>query len=260
MSHLIRGCCMVVGLMFFFFASLPAQEPKARQTDVIKTDLGSLKITPINHASLMLEWNGKAIYVDPTSQGDYTGLPKADLILITDIHGDHLDPKAIAALKKEGKPETLILAPEAAAKTIGDAMIMKNGERRSIAGLAVGAPMTVEAVPMYNLTRGPAPGQLFHPKDRGNGYILTLGSNRPRVYISGDTECIPEIKTLKTIDVAFMCMNLPYTQTPQEAAECVKAFRPGIVYPYHYRGQDPKAFADALKDEKGIEVRLRNWY
>lgn len=257
MNHLIRECCLVVGLMLFILASLPAQEPKARQTDVIKTDIDDLKITPINHASLMLEWNGIAIYVDPTSQGVYTGLPKADLILITDIHGDHMDPKAIAALKKEGKPETLIFAPEAAAKTIGDAMIMKNGERR---GISKGATMTIEAVPMYNLTRGPAPGQFYHPKGRGNGYILSLGSSRPRIYISGDTECIPEIKALKTIDVAFMCMNLPYTQTPQEAAECVKAFRPSIVYPYHYRGQDPKAFADALKDEKGIEVRLRNWY
>jgi L-ascorbate metabolism protein UlaG (beta-lactamase superfamily) len=260
MSYLIRGCCLVIGLMLCVAASLLAQEPKARQTDVVKTDVGDLKITPINHASLLLEWSGIAIYVDPTSQGDYTGLPKANLILITDIHGDHMDPKAVAALKREGKPETLIFAPEAVGKTIGDAVILKNGERRGVAGLAIGGTMAIEAVPMYNLTRGPASGQLYHPKGRGNGYILTLGRMRPRIYIAGDTECIPEMKALKTIDVAFMCMNLPYTQTPQEAAECVKAFRPAIVYPYHYRGQDPKVFADALKDEKGIEVRLRNWY
>src|SRR5262249_46601103 len=118
--------------------------------------------------------------------------------------------------------------------------------------------VAVEAIPMYNVTRGPAAGQLFHDKGRGNGYVLTLGSKR--IYISGDTECIPEMKALKNIDVAFLCMNLPYTMPVSEAAECVKAFKPKIVYPYHYKGQNTQEFADALKDVKGVEVRLRNWY
>ncbi|HEX4809938.1 MAG TPA: MBL fold metallo-hydrolase, partial [Bryobacteraceae bacterium] len=121
-----------------------------------------------------------------------------------------------------------------------------------------GASLEIEAVPMYNLTRGPQPGQLYHPKGRGDGFILTIGGKR--VYFSGDTECTVEMKNLKNIDVAFLCMNLPYTMTPAEAAECVKAFRPKIVYPYHYRGQRPEEFADALRGESGIEVRLRNWY
>ena len=111
---------------------------------------------------------------------------------------------------------------------------------------------------MYNIQRGPQPGALYHTKGRGNGYILTLGGKR--LYVSGDTEAVPEMKALKNIDIAFVCMNLPYTMTPEEAAAGVKAFRPKVVYPYHHRGSDIKAFAALLKDEKGVEVRLREWY
>jgi L-ascorbate metabolism protein UlaG (beta-lactamase superfamily) len=228
-------------------------EEIARQADIIQTDSGDLRITPINHASVELEWQAKTVYVDPVSAGNYTGLPKADLILITDIHGDHMDPKELAQLKKEG---TIIIAPEAVAKTITDAEVLGNGQSKRVD--LGGASLEIEAVPMYNLTRGPQPGQLYHPKGRGDGFILTIGGKR--VYFSGDTECTPEMKNLKNIDVAFLCMNLPYTMTPAEAAECVKTFRPKIVYPYHYRGQKPEEFADALKAESGIEVRLRNWY
>ncbi len=231
-----------------------AQQPasKQRQGEVEKTASGELKITPVTHGSVMLEWSAKVIHVDPWSQGDYSGLPKADLILITDIHGDHMDPKAIASLKKEG---TVIIAPEAVAKTVTEAKVLRNGEKTTV---NLGKPLAVEAVPMYNLTRGPSPGQLYHTQGRGNGYVLDFGGKR--VYFSGDTECVPEMKALRNVDIAFLCMNLPYTQTPQEAAECIKSFRPKIVYPYHYRGQDPQVFADALKGEKGIEVRLRDWY
>jgi L-ascorbate metabolism protein UlaG (beta-lactamase superfamily) len=231
----------------------PKSDDVARHTDIIQTNSGNLQITPINHASVELEWNGKTIYVDPTSQGNYTGLPKADLILITDIHGDHMDPKELTQLKKEG---TIIIAPEAVAKTVTEAEVLANGQSNRV-NLG-GGSIEVQAIPMYNLTRGPKPGTLYHPKGRGDGYILTIGGKR--VYFSGDTECTPEMKALKNIDVAFLCMNLPYTMTPAEAAECVKIFRPKIVYPYHYRGQNPQEFADALKGEKGIEVRLRNWY
>jgi L-ascorbate metabolism protein UlaG (beta-lactamase superfamily) len=220
----------------------------AVEPDTIPTTEGPLKITPIQHASFVLEFRNKVIYVDP-SQGDYSGLPKADLILITDIHGDHMDTAKVKEVRKGG---TVIVAPAAVAKTVTEAIVINNGDNKAIAGIQV------EAVPMYNLVRGPAQGKLFHDKGRGNGYVLTLGGKR--VYISGDTECIPEMKALKSIDVAFVCMNLPYTMTPQEAAECVRAFKPRIVYPYHYRDSDLNAFTNALKSEKGIEVRLRKWY
>ena len=125
------------------------------------------------------------------------------------------------------------------------------GDTRTVAGVAL------EAVPMYNLVRGPSAGQFFHTKGRGNGYIVTLGGTR--IYLAGDTECTPEMKALKNIDVAFVPMNLPYTMTPAEAAACVATFKPGIVYPYHYRGSNLQEFKDALAGT-GIEVRIRDWY
>ena len=146
--------------------------------------------------------------------------------------------------------------PEAVKAQVGDKVaapteVMANGQTKTVAGVSI------ETVPMYNLTRGPAAGQLFHTKGRGNGYILTLGGKR--VYIAGDTECVPEIKALKNIDVAFLPMNLPYTMPPSEAADCVKAFKPKIVYQYHFQGQKPEEFTAALKGS-GIDVRMLNWY
>ena len=239
--------------IFFTFAMglfLLAQTTPSRQTDTIATSGGDLRITPIQHASLMLVFGGKVIYVDPVGQGaDYSGLPQADLILITDVHGDHQDRAMIDKLKKAG---TVVIAPPAVAKTITEAQTISNGEKKTVAGIEI------EGVAMYNLVRGPQPGTLFHDKGRGNGYILTLGGKR--LYLSGDTECIPEMKALRNIDVAFVCMNLPYTMTPGEAAECVKAFRPKIVYPYHFRGSDPQEFANALQELQGVEVHLRKWY
>ena len=175
--------------------------------------------------------------------------PQAYLFaLITDIHGDHLDTAKIAQVKKAG---TMIIIPGAAQKEVPDGVIMKNGDTKT-----VGA-WSFEAVPMYNLTRGPTKGELFHTKGRGNGYIVTYGGLR--IYISGDTENIPEMRALKNIDVAFVCMNLPYTMTPEEAAEAVKAFKPKVVYPYHYGMSDLKAFEAGLKGS-GVDVRIRNWY
>jgi L-ascorbate metabolism protein UlaG (beta-lactamase superfamily) len=197
---------------------------------------------------LQLEYGGKVIHVDPTSPGDYSKAAPADLILITDIHPDHLDPAAIAKVRKAGAP---VVAPSAAAEKIENPTVIANGETKTVAGISI------EAVPMYNLQRGPAPGQLFHPKGRGNGYVITLGSRR--VYIAGDTECTDEMRALKNIDIAFIPMNLPYTMPPAEAAECVKAFRPKVVYPYHYRGQNPEEFKAALKGVP-VEVRLLDWY
>ena len=211
------------------------------------TSAGTLQLTPIQHASLMIQAGGKVLYVDP-AQGKYDGLPQADYILLTDIHGDHLAP---AILNKLKKADTVIVAPQAVAAQVSGATVLSNGDKTNV------GPFAVEAVPMYNLTRGPSAGQLYHDKGRGNGYIITYGAKR--FYFSGDTEVTPEMKALKNIDVAFVCMNLPYTMTPQEAAQGVRAFHPAIVYPYHYMGSDLNAFAKAL-DGSGIEVRIRNWY
>src|SRR5262249_32644058 len=205
------------------------------------------QLTPIQHASLVIQAGGKVLYVDP-AQGSYEGLPKADYILLTDIHGDHLAPPVINNLKKAG---TVIVAPKAVAAEVGGAQVRSNGEK------AVSGPFAVEDVPMYNLTRGPSAGQLFHDKGRGNGYVVTYGGKR--FYFSGDTEAIPEMKALKNIDVAFVCMNLPYTMPPEEAAEAVRAFHPKIVYPYHYRGSDLNVFKSGLAGS-GSEVRILDWY
>jgi L-ascorbate metabolism protein UlaG (beta-lactamase superfamily) len=219
----------------------------AAAPETFSTSAGNLQLTPIQHASLLIQAGGKVLYIDP-AQGSYDGLPQADYILITDIHGDHLAPPVINKLKKA---DTVIVAPKAVAAQVAAAKVVSNGEKTTL------GPFAVEAIPMYNLTRGPSAGQLYHDKGRGNGYIVTYGGKR--FYFSGDTEAIPEMKALKNIDVAFVCMNLPYTMTPQEAAEGVRAFHPAIVYPYHYMGSDLNAFAKAL-DGSGIDVRIRNWY
>ncbi|MGP8246376.1 MAG: MBL fold metallo-hydrolase [Bryobacteraceae bacterium] len=234
--------------MFLLLAAFAVFAQPQRPVETFQTGAGKVTITIIHHASMTIEAAGKVIHVDPWSQGDYAGLPKADLILITDIHQDHLDPKELALLKKS---DTTIIAPAAVAKTVTEAKVIANGEKTTWDGWAI------EAVPMYNLKRGPAPGKFYHDKGRGNGYVLTYGGTR--FYIAGDTENIPEMRALKSIDVAFIPMNLPFTMTPEEAAEAVKAFHPKIVYPYHYRGSDIQVFAAALAGT-GIDVRLRNWY
>ena len=227
--------------------SLPLASYAAGKPEEFKTSAGTLTMTPIQHAGMMLQAGGQVVQIDP-AQGSYDGFPAADLILITDIHGDHLSPPTIAKLRKAS---TVIMAPEAVAKSVTGATIIRNGETKSFGA------WTIEAIPMYNLTRGPSAGQLYHDKGRGNGYVITFGGLR--MYVAGDTENIPEMRALKNIDVAFIPMNLPYTMTPEEAAAAVKAFKPKIVYPYHYMGSDLKAFETALNGS-GIEVRLRDWY
>jgi L-ascorbate metabolism protein UlaG (beta-lactamase superfamily) len=224
------------------------QGQTARETQTFATSAGAVKITPIYHAAALIEAGGKVIYIDPAKPANVSGLPKADLILISDIHADHMDPGLIAALSKDG---TEILAPPAVVKTVTIASPIANGETRSW------NDWTIEAIPMYNMKRGPGVGTFYHDKGRGNGYILTYGGKR--FYFSGDTEGIPEMRALKNIDVAFICMNLPYTMPPDEAAEAVKAFHPKIVIPYHYQGSDLSVFQQAL-DGTGIEVRILNWY
>ncbi len=209
---------------------------------------GDVQVIPITHGSLILKWEEQVIHVDPWSRGNYDSQPQADLILITDLHGDHMDTDQIVAVSKEN---TVVVAPAAVQEVVTWAQILKNGESKSFRGIQV------EALPMYNLERGPSAGRLYHVKGRGNGYVLTLGETR--VYISGDTACIPEMKALQEIDIAFICMNLPYTMTPQEAATCVDAFRPKVVYPYHYRGSDTEAFKQAVT-APDVEVILVDWY
>jgi L-ascorbate metabolism protein UlaG (beta-lactamase superfamily) len=223
-----------------------------RQADVIQTSRGELRITPVYHGSVMLEFGGKVIHVDPWSQGDFTGLPPADLIVVTHTHADHLDRTMIDKLKK---PETIIVGPPAVIDTLncapacGIVEAVSDSEQRTVMGIGF------EGVPMYNLVFGSGPGKPYHHKGIGSGYVLNFGDTR--VYFSGDTECTPEMKALKNISVAFLAMNPPRTEPPLEAAECAKAFKPKIVYPYHYRGSKPEDFAGALKDTPGVEVRIR---
>jgi L-ascorbate metabolism protein UlaG (beta-lactamase superfamily) len=248
-----KGPGMAIVLCGLFFvnhtAALAAAAPN-RQTDLIETTKGTLKITPLYHGSVMLDFGGKIIHIDPWSQADYAGVPQADLILITHTHADHMD---IAMIKMLKKGSTVIVTPPAVADTLngsaGEVETISNGETKTYLGIEI------TAIPMYNLVLGPAPGKLFHHRGIGNGYVLSFGDTR--VYFSGDTECVPEIKALRNISVAFVAMNPPRTMPTAEAAACVKEFRPKIVYPYHYRGQNTQEFADLMKNTPGIEVRLR---
>jgi L-ascorbate metabolism protein UlaG (beta-lactamase superfamily) len=230
-------------LIFLLFFPVYSLAKGGFQMDTIKTSKGNLEITFIGHGTLMFSFNGKIIHVDPwTSFTDYKDMPKADIILVTHEHFDHLDKKAIDTLKKEG---TEIIANGAGIKQIGEGTVMKNGDVKTVSGLKI------EAVPAYNLS----PDTRFHPKGNGNGYIITFGDKR--VYVAGDTENTPEMKALKNIDIAFLPMNLPYTMTPEMVADAAKAFKPALLYPYHYGETDTSKLVDLLKDEKDIEVRIR---
>jgi L-ascorbate metabolism protein UlaG (beta-lactamase superfamily) len=240
-SHLIWAASFA----FAGAVSLHAMAP----ADTLQAKGGPITIQPITHAALQLKYGNQVITIDPTPMGgDYNALPKADIILVTDIHGDHLDAGTIT---KASKADTTVVVPSAVQAQLKSGTVINNGETKTIKGVSI------QAVPMYNLQRGPAAGQLFHTKGRGNGYVITLGDKR--IYVAGDTECTPEMKALKNIDVAFVPMNLPYTMPPSEAADCVKAFKPRIVYPYHYMGSDLKQFQDALNGS-GVDVRIRDWY
>jgi L-ascorbate metabolism protein UlaG (beta-lactamase superfamily) len=215
---------------------------------------GELLIQPVSHASLVLSYNKSVIYIDPTGGAEaFIGLPAPTMVLITDIHGDHMDPKTLEAINISN---AVVVVPRAVADKLPATIdkqklvILNNGEKTTRAGI------DVLAIPMYNL---PEAADAFHTKGRGNGYVLTIGGKK--IYISGDTEDIPEMRALKNIDFAFVCMNLPYTMDVNQAAPGVLAFKPRVVYPYHYRGQDVNAFKTLVNaGDKNIEVRLRNWY
>jgi L-ascorbate metabolism protein UlaG (beta-lactamase superfamily) len=217
------------------------------ETDTIKTSAGDLKITFIGHGTLMLTFGEKIIHVDPFSEvADYTNLPKGDMILLTHEHRDHLDLKALNPIRTE---KTLVVLTQTCARQVEGGIIMNNGDIKSVGSLKI------EAVPAYNIVHKRDSGEPFHPKGTGNGYIITFGDKR--VYIAGDTENIPEMKGLQRIDIAFLPMNLPYTMTPEMVADVAKAFKPRILYPYHYGETDTSELLDLLKDTKEIEVRFR---
>jgi L-ascorbate metabolism protein UlaG (beta-lactamase superfamily) len=225
----------------------PASAAGAFETDILPTTAGNLKITFIGHASLMFEHGGKVIYSDPVGQyGDFSRLPKADVILEAHEHGDHFDLETIKKISKKGTK--VVMTPLCAEKLSGG-IVLKNGESATVEGIRI------EAVPAYNLIHMRSPGMPFHPKGVGNGYILTFGDKR--VYVAGDTENIPEMKGLGRIDVAFLPMNLPYTMTPEMVADAARMVKPKILYPYHTTDTDTSKLLPLLKDEKGIEVRIR---
>ena len=240
MNTMMLSVCLCVGVALTTLAQV------AFETDLLPTSDGELSMTFIGHGTLMFSFKGKVIHVDPWSDlADYAHLPKADLILITHEHRDHLDGAAIRMLRA---PSTTVLLPPCCADTVDGGLVMTNGQTRTVCGLKI------EAVPAYNIVHMRSSGDPFHPRGVGNGYILTFGDKR--VYVAGDTENTPEMKALKGIDVAFLPMNLPYTMTPEMVADAAKAFKPKILYPYHFGETDPAQLVHLLKDA-GIDVRLR---
>ncbi len=217
------------------------------ETDTIQTPAGDLVIQFLGHSSLILFWADKILHVDPVSgEADYKKLPKADVILITHGHGDHMDLKAVDLIRT---PATIIVGNGEVGRQIPGALVMKNGDQQTVEGLQM------EAVPAYNLQHMRAPGKPFHPKGIGNGYIVAFGGLR--LYIAGDTENIPEMRRLQNIDIAFLPMNLPYTMTPEMVADAARMFRPKVLYPYHQGETDTAKLLALMKDEKDIDVRIR---
>jgi L-ascorbate metabolism protein UlaG (beta-lactamase superfamily) len=216
--------------------------------DTLSTQKGPMVLTFVGHGSLIIQCGPMVVHIDPVSEfGDYARLPKADLILITHAHSDHLDPQAIARITQ---PATRIIAAPVCREKLPDVNFLANGEKTQIGDLEI------EAVPAYNILHKRPNNQPFHPRGEGNGYILQYGGLR--LYIAGDTENTPEMKALRNIDVAFLPMNLPYTMTPGMVAEAAKAFQPRILYPYHFGDTDVQKLAVLLKGEKKIEVRIRD--
>ena len=234
-----------------FYRAFEVSGPDSFTGDHLTTDDGEVIIHPLNHASFIMRWKGKTIYNDPVSAaGPFTGLPKADLILVSHSHGDNFDS---ATLNTVRGPNAVIIAPQAVFNSLSTTLkaltiVLTNGASTSVLGL------TIDAVPAYNAN---------HPRPTGNGYVLSLGGKR--IYMSGDTGNIPEMRSLPSIDVAFVCMNLPFTMSVNDAATAVRAFRPKVVYPYHFRNQDSSlanlnTFKQLVGTDLFVEVRTRKWY
>ena len=246
---------------FFFFAVasaflVPVVIAGSSSDHTLATSQGPVTIHPTEHATFVMQWNGKTIAVDPIGgAAPFEAFGKPDLILITHIHGDHLSVETVNAL---AEPSTMIVGPASVSEKFSEV------ERGRITVVANGESVkwgesVIEAIPMYNLTPD---RQAFHPKGRGNGYVVTLGGTR--IYIAGDTEDIPEMRALEGIDAAFVCMNLPYTMDVATAADAVLEFKPKVVFPYHYRGKggmsDLDEFRSLVAKDPNIEVRVLEWY
>jgi L-ascorbate metabolism protein UlaG (beta-lactamase superfamily) len=250
---------MKIKVVFLLLAYLggSALFAQTKTTDKIQTSKGPLLINPVQHATFVLNWNKLTIYVDPTGGAiAFANFKRPDIVLITDIHGDHLDSATLKAVCSSG---TKLVVPNAVAELLPTSLkknliILRNSEKAEVSKLII------TAIPMYNL---PESSSAMHTKGRGNGYVIEAGNKI--IYISGDTEDIPEMRSLKNIDVAFVCMNLPYTMDINQAASAVLDFKPKIVYPYHYRGKDGLSDVNEFKQmvnsaNKMIDVRLLKWY
>ncbi len=229
--------------------------------DTFKTNKGQLTILPIHHASTYLSWNNKNILLDPAGGVErYKNFKNIDLILLSDIHGDHLNAKVLNHVVNDS---TRIIAPQAVIAKL-PTKLQKMASRIDNMDVLKTMGLTIEAVAMYNL---PESTKAKHTKGRGNGYVISFANKR--VYFSGDSADIKEMRELKDIDIAFVCMNLPYTMSLASAASAVLDFKPKIVYPYHYRGKkdgnsfifDTKKFKETVNfNNKDIKVELRDWY
>ena len=216
------------------------------ETDTIPTAAGDLQITFLGHGTLILTFQGKTIHVDPFGRvADYSKMPKADIVFITHEHGDHLDLDALQHIRTDA---TIIVQTGKCEQANPGGVVMRNGDAMTVEGIPV------EAVPAYNIQHKRENGQPFHPRGEGNGYVLTFGETR--VYIGGDTENIPEMQALREIDIAFLPMNLPYTMTPEMAADAARQFKPKVLYPYHFGSTETARLGELLQGEP-IEVRIR---
>ena len=237
----------ILSLIVFYIMTIPTFSQEVPAVDRISSPEGTIELHFIGHGSLMFKQNNTVVYVDPVrSMGNYNNLPKADMILITHEHGDHLDPSLINDLRKES---TEILCNAKSTPSVQGAKTISPGSDFT------GNGVTVEAVYAYNIKNVRTDGTPYHPKGDGNGYVITLGSER--IYVAGDTENIPEMKQLKNIGIAFLPMNLPFTMSPEMVTDAAKSFHPAILYPYHYGNTNTDDIINLLKDS-GIEVRIRN--
>ncbi len=238
---------VLLALLMFFGIARYSQAQSRFEKDYFQTSKGDLEITFIGHGTLMFSFPGQVIHVDPYGRlADYSKLPKADIILLTHDHDDHMDISAIDLIKKE---DTLIVQTEECSEKTGTGLVMKNGDVQTLENIMI------EAVPAYNIQHKRDNGQHFHPKGVGNGYILTFGELR--VYVAGDTENIPEMADIQDIDIAFLPMNLPFTMTPEMVADAAKTLQPKVLYPYHFGDTDTSHLIELLKDQKDIEIRIR---
>lgn len=240
----MKKVCVSISIVILMIAVTTAAQ--GFEKDTIETSIGNLGITFIGHGTLMFTFGGAVIHVDPVSKfADYTRLPKADVILVTHEHGDHLDVRALELIRTD---KTFLVISESCASQVSNGIVMKNGDTRIVGGLKI------ETVPAYNIVHMQSTGVPFHPQGVGNGYVITFGDKR--VYVAGDTENIPEMKQLTAIDIAFLPMNVPYTMTPEMVANAAKSFNPKILYPYHFGETDTSKIVDLLKDS-GTKVRIR---